>query len=398
MAAHIMLPWVCRFFYNLKVWALGVYYGLRRKHLQSYLDEFVFRLTDDAPGTGIPIPARHRRQVPARAKQNIDLTGNKGIRLVLSYFFPKMTIPIKIGFAVISHNDPEQLLRLVKTLNAVFGTPPIVCHHDFSQCAVDEARFPANARFVHPHIVTEWGDITLSLAALRAFSVLKKYGQPDWYFLLSGSDYPVRPADQIAVELSTSAYDAYLDNREIVYRPLPPSQRPEDGKPGRPDWIPIAYYRYCTCRRPSKTWLFSSSSRSRKQFAPIRNHRIDRMTRWFQYNRPARIYGGDCWFHTNSRTIDYLLDDPSMRRMIRYYRTRLIPDESIFHTALLNHSDLKICNEHKRYVDWPNGELHPKWLARSDLPNIIASKAYFARKCRDTSLLDAIDATLLQLY
>jgi hypothetical protein len=26
-----------------KVWALGVYQGLRRKYLQSYLDEFVFR-------------------------------------------------------------------------------------------------------------------------------------------------------------------------------------------------------------------------------------------------------------------------------------------------------------------------------------------------------------------
>ena len=43
MAAHIVLPWVHRIFANLKVWALGVYYGLRRKHLQSYLDEFVFR-------------------------------------------------------------------------------------------------------------------------------------------------------------------------------------------------------------------------------------------------------------------------------------------------------------------------------------------------------------------
>ena len=43
MAAHIVLPWVHRLFSNLKVWALGVYHGLRRKHLQSYLDEFVFR-------------------------------------------------------------------------------------------------------------------------------------------------------------------------------------------------------------------------------------------------------------------------------------------------------------------------------------------------------------------
>jgi hypothetical protein len=43
MAAHIELPWVRRILSNLKVWALGDYHGLRRKHLQSYLDQFVFR-------------------------------------------------------------------------------------------------------------------------------------------------------------------------------------------------------------------------------------------------------------------------------------------------------------------------------------------------------------------
>jgi len=43
MAAHIVLPWIHRVFANLKTWALGVYHGLRRPHLQSYLNEFVFR-------------------------------------------------------------------------------------------------------------------------------------------------------------------------------------------------------------------------------------------------------------------------------------------------------------------------------------------------------------------
>ena len=43
MAAHFVLPWVHRVFSNVKTWALGVYRGLRKKHLQSYLDEFVFR-------------------------------------------------------------------------------------------------------------------------------------------------------------------------------------------------------------------------------------------------------------------------------------------------------------------------------------------------------------------
>lgn len=43
MAAHVVLPWVHRIFSNLKTWALGVYHGLRPKHLQAYLDEFTFR-------------------------------------------------------------------------------------------------------------------------------------------------------------------------------------------------------------------------------------------------------------------------------------------------------------------------------------------------------------------
>jgi hypothetical protein len=52
--AHLILPWVHRVFANAKRWALGVYHGLREKHLQAGpwpragepdpgLDEFVFR-------------------------------------------------------------------------------------------------------------------------------------------------------------------------------------------------------------------------------------------------------------------------------------------------------------------------------------------------------------------
>ena len=43
MAAHIALPWIHRVFANFKRWALGTYHGVRKPHLQRYLDEFVFR-------------------------------------------------------------------------------------------------------------------------------------------------------------------------------------------------------------------------------------------------------------------------------------------------------------------------------------------------------------------
>lgn len=42
MAAHVNLEWVHRIFALLKRWALGVYQGLRRRHIQRYLEEITF--------------------------------------------------------------------------------------------------------------------------------------------------------------------------------------------------------------------------------------------------------------------------------------------------------------------------------------------------------------------
>ncbi|MFG0245755.1 MAG: IS1595 family transposase [Phycisphaerales bacterium JB052] len=43
MAAHILMPWIHRLFSNLKRWAMGVFHGFRKKYLDAYLGEFVFR-------------------------------------------------------------------------------------------------------------------------------------------------------------------------------------------------------------------------------------------------------------------------------------------------------------------------------------------------------------------
>jgi hypothetical protein len=43
MAGHVVLPWIHRVFALMKRWGLGTYHGLRRKHIDTYLNEFVFR-------------------------------------------------------------------------------------------------------------------------------------------------------------------------------------------------------------------------------------------------------------------------------------------------------------------------------------------------------------------
>jgi hypothetical protein len=48
---------VHRVFANVKRWGLGVYHDLRQKHLQAYIDEFVFRF--------------NRRRTPAAAFERL---------------------------------------------------------------------------------------------------------------------------------------------------------------------------------------------------------------------------------------------------------------------------------------------------------------------------------------
>jgi hypothetical protein len=43
IVAADVLPWIHRVFTLMKRWGLGTYHGLRRKHVDTYLNEFVFR-------------------------------------------------------------------------------------------------------------------------------------------------------------------------------------------------------------------------------------------------------------------------------------------------------------------------------------------------------------------
>jgi hypothetical protein len=108
-----------------------------------------------------------------------------------------------IGIVLITHQKPDQIIRLVTRLNSMFGEPAIVCHHDFSKCALPLSAFPGNVSFVRPHLPTRWGDFSLVEATVRALQQMYLApAAPDWVVLLSGADYPIKPAAKILHDLS----------------------------------------------------------------------------------------------------------------------------------------------------------------------------------------------------
>ncbi len=292
-----------------------------------------------------------------------------------------------IGFVVLTHAKPHQTLRLVSRLNTLFGQPPIVCHHDFSKCALETSLFPPNVSFVEPHVQTGWAEFSLVEATLRALSQLHAGGRgPEWTVLLSGSCYPVKPAAQILHDLREGGYDAHIRFQLLDAHTLPQSiQTLEDRR------AHVYYDRYCIKRFhiPSvDKWL-----RPRMRRLTVRNTWLNRKLVPFSAN--LRCFAGSQWFSINRRAVKYVLDYHATKpRLAAYYQGTEMADESYFQTILANAPEFNLNNNNWCYMDWSVWGPHPKSLTIADLPQIAASPDHFARKIdldTNADLMNALD-------
>jgi hypothetical protein len=287
-----------------------------------------------------------------------------------------MTQPI--GFVILSHADPDQLGRLVATLNHLYRHPPISIHHDFHQSRVDAGRFSANVSFVLPSLHTQWAHISVVQAALAALRQLYSRAKPDWFTLLSGADYPVMSGAEVLAELSRAPFDLYLDYQKIEPRPLP-LPGPAVSRMGTDsiDWRRRMYDRFVAreWRYPSLTRRLKYTYRSiifrsvllRGPFVPFRSNR--------------KCYAGDHWFTGNARVAELLLEaETGQRDLFDYFASRFCPEEAIYHTILGNHPGLRICKDNRRYTHWSGLDAHPRTITLDDLPVARRQRCHFARK------------------
>lgn len=299
----------------------------------------------------------------------------------------------RLAFAVLSYNNPDQLLRLTNTLSKLYDSPYIVCHHNFTMCPLDEGNFPANCQFLHPHIDTRWGDISTVRAGLLAIEKLHQIDGWDWFFLLSGSDYPSAKPENVMRELGSASFDALLDIRLIKYDRDAAEGSDSKGQFGfsRLRWPSIGYDRYLAydVSYPSLTRRFRATKRCIKIRNPLWLRMLGKWPASFQ------VYGGELWCGGNRRTAEVLAGHPERHSILQFFHSKQIPEEAVYHTIIRN-SDLTVGSSgNRRFSKWPEPVAHPKWLAEEDFIDIINSDAWFSRKfLPDDPVLDRLDEHL----
>lgn len=305
-------------------------------------------------------------------------------------------------YCILSHGKLDQMLRLVHTIRRGSPQSAILIHHDAKSPPPPESLLEQlGARLVVPRISATWGDFTLVEAMQNCIHHARAHIDFDWFVMLSGQDYPLRPLEESEDGLRHAPYDAFV-------RASPVTAGPYAFRYYLRYWK-LPKFRY-THRVPKALTRILETSRNivnrkcqRIRIQPGQNGAPPRIGVWIfghPFTSEFVCHKGSQWLTLSSRAVDYLCQFENDRPDITaHFRRTLIPDESYFQTILCNASALRTCDDHRRFILWDDAKLaHPVTLSMKHFHAMVQSGKDFGRKFDmtvDAQVLDALDSVIL---
>jgi len=272
-----------------------------------------------------------------------------------------------VAYLVLAHTLPNQLLRLVRRLST-HPEDRVLVHIDrrfrgeFATVATTLERLENVAlvsfRKVH------WGHISVVDALLDCIgAILDRHPGVAHIKHLSGQDYPCQPVAAFRGLLAAHPGRSLMEFHALP-NPIWTAGGEADGGVGR-------------VTRP-RVRIGRSTVR-----LPFRQRLPDGL----------RLHGGSALWCLSRAHAAYVVAEADRYR--RLFRFATCPDELFFQTVLLNSRfGADVVNNGMTYVAWEHGAPSPKILTRDDLPAIVESGCWFARKFdidRHPSVMDDLD-------
>jgi hypothetical protein len=255
----------------------------------------------------------------------------------------------KHALLILAHDNPAQLELLLKSLRHSRLDPFL--HLDIKSTASFEGARHMAIKSLQRHNI-QWGGYRMVQATLDLLRSAHSYGAYDTFTLLSGRDYPVVPTSEIVAWL-----DRVENSRIDHWHSEDPSWHSRWNRYFFHDW--------------SWPWnrIANATSRRLATVLPDRS--------W-----PIKPYFGSQWWTLVQHDVRLIFDFIERRQdVIDFMKYVHIPDECFFQTILCNHPEAtNLSRKKRRYIDWSEERAHPKILTEKDIPKVLDSDSFLARK------------------
>ncbi|WP_026752236.1 beta-1,6-N-acetylglucosaminyltransferase [Sediminibacterium sp. C3] len=276
-----------------------------------------------------------------------------------------------VAHLILVHSKPGQLMRLVKKL--VHSKAFFFIHVDAKTDILPFRKALEDVNgvyFVDKRVDIQWATYSMVEATVNGFEAIVASGLAiDYVNLLSGQDYPIQPVSKFHDFLKMNPGKAFMQCLDI-----------------ETEWTEAI-------SRVRSYHLTHWSIPGKYKFQKALNLIMPRR------KLPENLIpvGRSQWFTITLKHVVFIIrrleTNPAFSRFFSY---SWAPDEIIFQTLLYNstfRSD--IVNDNLRYIDWSEGLKNPKMLTKDDLPSMMQSGCFFARKfAENDEVLSLIDAKI----
>ncbi len=290
---------------------------------------------------------------------------------------------MKIAFLILAHDNWQHLNRLLAALD---DEKHVFYVHIDKKVPMPNLRKTKAKLVLVDRVNVWWGGWSQQEAFNRLIkSALKQHF--DYYVLLSGADYPIRPLSHLYKKLHKGG--EYISINKGF-------------SPSKPEWR-IKYYHFDGSNRKNKANI--------KTIVNFSLEVLQRKLRLFRKkNFPfEQVYFGSSWWALSHECLRYVADHiENNPDWIRFYKTCWCPDESYIHTIIGNSPFLANCKGSLTYADWAGRSSSPAKINHRHVQMFIGElqcdnnfnkkAAFFARKFDDNSsgLVEEIDKHLRQ--
>lgn len=303
---------------------------------------------------------------------------------------------MKIAFLILAHKSPKQVKRLISVL--LHENCKVFLHID-SKTDVNAFKKIINELNNQNIIYTKshdarWSTISVTEARLELLqaAVSDPLWEPDYFVMLSGQTYPIKPM---------SDFISFLENNKgvsfIEHYPLPCDLLGENSGMDR-----ISCYSYSIGKS-----LITYFPRNFTTSFNIRGRIINNFLRLYHLFKPKRnfpsyikpFYGIDWWVVTRD-AVDYILEYIKLHPDYHKYHKHTRQTCEIYFPSILAGSEYngEIVNNSLHFMLWkPEDSGHPEDLTEKHFDQLLQSKAFFARKFDMTDdILNRIEAEMLK--